>query len=219
MGMTIPKPKPETQAKMDQLKTSTPEQRAELYANNPDITQFYADQETYERAKRAFMGLPQFDRYPTPSPEVQAMQDEYNALPSKNGPPKRDGTPSSPNRSAWIKANPDKWAQMTEQWTKQDIYNLQKEGAVAVYEGIDFTEDGIKSIQDIAKATGGSSGGFNFGTGGAKKEPVYRQYLTDFLKGVQPITELKQVSQPRQRAKFKAQRPKAPRRGTRIKLN
>jgi hypothetical protein len=159
-GITIPKADKTLQAKLDSLKTITDKaQRAAFYESNPEVTDFYKKVDDYQRVKRGFLGLPQFDRYPTPSPEVQKTMDAYNALPKGNGPPKKDGTASSPNRSAWIKAHPKEFATLTDQWTKQDIYKLQEEGSLAVYEGLDFTEDGIKSITDIAKALGVSGGG------------------------------------------------------------
>jgi hypothetical protein len=41
----------------------------------------------------------------------------------------RNGIPKNATRSNWIKANPSLWAQIQDQWTKQDIYRIQKEGA------------------------------------------------------------------------------------------
>lgn len=159
MGLKVPKATPEVQAKINESSALTDAAaKAQFYRDNPEVSDYFAEQNNYQRAKRDFLGLPQFDNYPTPTKEVQSFIDEYNALPSKNGPPKKDGTPSSPARSAWIKANPDKFAQMNEQWSRQDIYRLQEEGSLAVYEGLDFTEQGIKSIQDLAKALGVSSG-------------------------------------------------------------
>ena len=176
MGIAIPTASPELSSKLDKLKTLSVAERSQYYADNPEITDFFSKQDDYERTKRAFMGLPQFDRYPKATPQVQSYIDEYNALPKGNGPLKKDGTPSSPNRSAWIQANPDKWSAMSNQWTLQDIYKLQKEGALAVYEGIDFTEEGIKALTDIAKSLGlGQGGGFGFG--GASKSQAYLEIM------------------------------------------
>lgn len=177
MGLKRVTPSPEMEQKLAALEQITDgAARAQFYEENPDVTEYFSDINSYQRAKREFLGLPQFDDYPQASEDVQSWMDEYNELPSKNGPLKRDGTPSSPDRSAWIKANPDKWAQMTEYWTALDFYNLQKEGALAVYEGIDFTEDGLKSIQDISKYLDGQSGGgygsgYGYGYGGGNYEP------------------------------------------------
>jgi hypothetical protein len=159
-GITVPKADKNLQAKLDQIKGITDKaQRAQFYADNPDVNDFYGKVENYQRVKRDFLGLPQFDRYPTASPEVQKVMDTYNSLPKADGPAKKDGTPSSPARSAWIKSHPKEWAALTDQWTKQDFYKLQEEGSLAVYEGLDFTPEGIKSIQDIAKALGVNGGG------------------------------------------------------------
>ncbi len=166
MGIKIPKATPELQTKLDQVNALTDSAaRAQFYADNPEVSDFYQQVNDYQRVKRSFLGLPQFDNYPEPSKEVQSYMDEYNALPKGNGPiGKTTGKPTSPARSAWIKANPDKFAAMNEQWSRQDIYKLQQEGSLAVYEGLDFTEEGIKSIQDLAKALGVSSG--NYGANG-----------------------------------------------------
>jgi hypothetical protein len=161
MGLTIPQASKELQTKIDRLKTLNGEAKAQFYADNPDVTEYYQKTENYQRAKRSFLGLPQFDRYPKASPEVQQWMNEFNALPKNNGKLKKDGTLSSPARSAWIKANQDKWNQMTAFWSSLDTYKLQEAGAKAVYEGIDFTEDDLKSIQDLAKSMGMSTGQFS----------------------------------------------------------
>lgn len=168
MGITIPKATPQLQTKLDQVsKITDKKQKAQYYADNPDITDYYKQTEDYQRTKRAFLGLPQFDRYPTASKEVQGYMDTYNALPKGNGPLKKDGTPSSPDRSAWIKSHPNEWAALTEQWAKQDIFNTQKEGAEAVYEGIDMEQD---TIDKLAGALGTTKQGFYDQYGNIDKE-------------------------------------------------
>ncbi|HRF69925.1 MAG TPA: hypothetical protein PKV66_00680, partial [Candidatus Pelethenecus sp.] len=165
MGITIPKATPQLQTKLDQVsKITDKKQKAQYYADNPDITDYYKQTEDYQRTKRAFLGLPQFDRYPTASKEVQGYMDTYNALPKGNGPLKKDGTPSSPARSAWIKSHPNEWAKMTEQWTKIDTFQLQEEGAKAVYEGIDMEQE------TLAKALGMSGQDFYKQYGNIDKE-------------------------------------------------
>lgn len=184
MGLKVPKATPDVQAKINQSSQLTDSAaKAQFYRDNPEVSDYFAEQNNYQRAKRSFLGLPQFDNYPTPSKEVQSIIDEYNKLPQGNGPiGKTTGKPTSPARSAWIKANPDKFAQMNEQWSRQDIYRLQEEGSLAVYEGLDFTEQGIKSIQDLAKALGVSTGsygsnGYGYGKSGGSAAKDYMSIM------------------------------------------
>jgi uncharacterized ParB-like nuclease family protein len=223
MGQKIPKASKELEAKLEAAKGLSGKDAAIYYEANPDVTDFYAELETYQRAKRAFLGLPQFDRYPTPSPEVDALMKEYNALPKDNGPLKRDGTPSSPARSAWIRANPDKFALLTDQWNKIGLFNLQKDGALAVYEGIDMPQDTIDQYQ--AGGSGGS-GYARFGSGGrggrggkGSSEESQRQYLSQLLSGVKAGGKAPTIDTTPNRAKIKVKTPSGKgRRFKRIKL-
>jgi hypothetical protein len=64
MGLTIPVVTKDIQNKLNQLnELTTPAQKAQFYADNPDVTDFFASQDNYERTKRKFLGLPQFDAY------------------------------------------------------------------------------------------------------------------------------------------------------------
>ena len=172
-GMPIPIPSDDIKAKQEQYRNIKDKTlRAKYIEENQDLVDYWDLKNAYQRYVRDQVGLPQFDKYPKASPEIQALQKAYNALPSKNGPLKKDGTPSSPARSAWIKAHPKEWAKMTEYWTTLDIYNLQQEGAQAVYENTQFSEDGMKNILDIAKYVNdnnGSSGYSSYGGYGSSK--------------------------------------------------
>lgn len=184
-GVAIPKADKQLQAKIDALSKMPKESKAQFTKDNPDIADYFASQDAYQRYKRSVMGLPQFDAYPKASPEVQKLMDTYNALPKGNGPAKKDGTASSPDRSAWIKANPEAWSLMTEQWLKQNIYNLQGEAALAVYEGIDIDQ------KTLDRLSGNQTGGFRVG-GGTQSTRIG---LSELLQGVQP-------------GKLKTQKPK-----------
>lgn len=168
-GMTIPQA-PATLDRYNQIEDST-EKRKFLEAN-PEVADYFTEQNNYTRVKRAFMGLPQFDKYPAPSDEVQKLMDEYNALPKGDGPLKSDGTPSSPTRSNWIKNNQAKWNKIQEQFAKINIYNLQKAGALGVYEGLGFSNDDFETIgrlNDYIESQGGGGGGYGgYGSGGRK---------------------------------------------------
>lgn len=165
-GIRIPTASPSIKAKLELLDGLDKTAKAKFYAENPDVLDFFSKQEDYTRVKRDFMGLPQFDRYPKPSADVQKLLDVYSKLPKDNGPLKRDGTPSSPQRSAWIKAHPKEWEQMTDYFNIKAQYDLAQAGSLAVYEGIGFNEDDYKDISNLARAgDGGGGGGFGFGFG------------------------------------------------------
>lgn len=153
MGLKIPKANEALQKKLDTAKGLSGADKAKYLSDNDDVTDFYSQLNAYQRSKREFLGLPQFDNYPQVSDELQASMDAYFSL-DKSG------------RKSWREAHPKTWQAMVEQWQKQDIYTLQQEGALAVYEGIDFTEKGIKSIEDLAQALGYSGGG---GSGGGSR--------------------------------------------------
>lgn len=136
--------------------------KRDFLKNNPELTDQMAKEEQYSRAVRAAKMLPQYDKYPEPSPEVQKLIDEYTS----------QGPPSSPDRkakerSAWIKANPDKWAVISEQFGKQSLWNLEMDAQMAAFEGEDLTDKGVKAIKSIAKSLdGGGSGGYGKGGSG-----------------------------------------------------
>ena len=213
-GLTVPKASSGIQFKLDQIKgIKDKKQRAQFYEDNPEVNDFYRQVEDYQRVKRDFMGLPQFDRYPTPTPEVQKILDTYNALPSENGPPKKDGTPSSPQRSAWIKAHPNEFAKMTDQWTKQDFFRLQQEGSLAVYEGLNFTEEGIKSLTDIAKSLE-----LGQGFGYSSTSPEYKAAMAAIQQAGITVKPLSIVSAAPRRVRLQRQRVPTSRRTARIRL-
>lgn len=130
--------------------------KAKFLEDNPQLTEYWAQQEEFERAEREYKNLPLYDLYPQPSPEVEAGQKEFFALGSKE------------QRSNWINANKELWAQMQEHWFQRDVYRVQTEGELAVYEGFEFSEKGLESIQDISDylyQQGGGRGG-SYGGGG-----------------------------------------------------
>jgi hypothetical protein len=96
--------------------------------------------------------LPQFDKYPEASKEVQGLIDAYSALPKNDGP--KGGNKS---RSMWIQSHPNEWAAMTDQFNKQSQYNLENDAARAIYENEDFSDKGNKAIASLAKSGGSGS--------------------------------------------------------------
>ena len=219
MGVTIPKMSPKVkalQAKYDELKKGDDATtRFEFMKDNPELQQYYDDKNDYDRFKRTVMRLPLLDEYPKASPKVQAIQDEYNALPKNDGPiSKYTGKATSPSRSAWFKANPAKAALLTEQWYKQNLFDLQGAAALAAYEGEALDEDAFDDIKKIAEyrdklasGTNGYGGYSKFGYNFAPKEAVFK--VSNLLGGIQPgdIKQSSIVKTTPNKVKFKAQKP------------
>lgn len=190
MGVRIPKADDALKAKLDEYKTITDGKTKHQYTvDNPEIADYFTDQNNYKRTKRMFLGLPQFDNYPTPSPDVQKLMDAYQKIPKGNGKVKRDGTRGSPDRSAWIKSHPKEWEAMGAAFDKIAAWNAADEGALAVYEGLNA--EGNPDGTPLKGGSGsGGGGGFNFGF--TPKSPTNPTIdLTNFvaqLKG-SPISE------------------------------
>ena len=103
---------------------------------------------------------------------------------------------------------------MTEQWYKQNLYNLQGDAALAVYEGIELDKDALSNIDKIADyrakqndGSGGYSGYSKFGYNFAPKEAVFK--VSNLLGGIQPgdIKQSSIVKTTPNKVKFKAQKP------------
>lgn len=144
-------------------------QKSQYLQDHPEITDYFTAHDNFIRAGRAKQGLPQYDNYPSPDAATQRLMDTYNAL------PKAEANGKSKIRSAWIKAHPDEWAQMTAQFSKQAQYGLQNDAQRAAYQGEDFSAKGIKDIVSLASdlgVSGGSSGSsFKFGSSGPSQDP------------------------------------------------
>lgn len=140
-----------------QLEDST--MKRKMLEDNPELVDQMAKEEQYSRAVRAAKNLPQYDKYPEAPKDVQNLIDFYSAL------PKEEANGKSKIRSAWIKSHPAEWAKMTDQFSKQAQYNLQRDASLASFEGKDLTEKGIKSIASLAKSLGMEDGGYG-GSGG-----------------------------------------------------
>lgn len=136
--------------------------RRQIITDNPDLADQFAKEEQYTRAVRAAKNLPQYDKYPEPSKDVQGLMDTYSAL------PKKEAGGKSKIRSAWIKSHPNEWTKMTEQFSKQAQFNLQQDAQLAAFEGQDLTDKGIKAIASLG---GGSGGGGGYGGGGSNGDP------------------------------------------------
>lgn len=139
----------------DYAAISDPSQKRDYLANHPEITDYFTAHEKFIRTGREKQGLPQYDKYPEATPEVQKIMNTYAAL------PKGESNGKSRIRSSWIKAHPNEWNAMSAQFSRQAQYSLEQDAQRAAYEGQDFSDKGIKDIASLAKDLGGSgtSGG------------------------------------------------------------
>lgn len=224
-GLKIPKAQVATQKKLDFLSTiKDSKQKSKFIRDNQDVTDYLAEQNNYQRAKRDLLGLPQFDEYPKAAPELQKALDFYNKLPKGNGPLKKDGTPSSPDRSAWIKSNPGAWDAMSGFFDKVALWQAAEEGSLAVYEGIDFENDTIQKL--VGEASSGSFGGGKGrkGSKGGKYDPTdpthQKLYLEALLPKLEKITlsGISNIDVTPQAPKLKYRVPARPKQPARIRL-
>ncbi len=141
-------------------------QKGQFMGEHPEISEQLSAQAKWVNEKRKARGAPEFDMYPAPDTQTKKFMDQYNALPKGDGPLKKDGSPSSPARSAWIQAHPNEFALLTSQWNKQNLWSLQNGLSESVYKGIDPKEGDIKDIVSLAKSLGMDTGGGGFSSGG-----------------------------------------------------
>lgn len=176
-GMKIPKADDNLQKKLDDYGSITDGKQKHQYSvDNPEVADFFTQLNDYKRAKRSFLGLPQFDNYPTPDANTQKIMDAYSKLPQHEGHVKRDGTKASDTRSAWIKSHPKEWATMGTAFDKIAAWNAADEGALAVYEGLNA--EGNPEGTPLKAGSSGSGGSINFG-GFGKRESVPN--ITNFV--------------------------------------
>ena len=162
----FPEPNPQLQAVMDTYFNITDStEKGQFLGEHPEITDQLSTQASWINDKRKARGAPEFDTYPEPTSQVKSYMDAYNSLPKANGPAKRDGTPSSPDRSAWIQSHPNEWAEMTSQWNKQNLWSLQNGLSTTVYRGLNPDESDIQDIAALGKSLQ-SGGGYGGGGGG-----------------------------------------------------
>lgn len=158
---TLPKPPEQTtdlKAKLETLKGMT-EGKSTFIQENQDLQDYFTAQDDYTRKKRDMLGLPQFDRYPKPTPEVQKKLDLLNSLPKGDG--KKGGNKS---RSDYIKANPEIGAF----FDAATLFALGEDAKNAVFETEGWSE---KTLSKLGMGEGGSSSGGSGYSKGSSKYP------------------------------------------------
>lgn len=121
-------------------------------SSHPEVADFFTATDNYQRQKREALGLPQFDKYPKPSADLQRKLSIYDSLPKGDG--KKGGNAS---RSAFIKANPE----ISSFFSSVAQYGIIQDSKLAQFEGEELSD----------KSQGKLSGGGGFA---AKGPPEFR---------------------------------------------
>ncbi len=143
-------------------------------SKDPELTNLYTKEwyATYQAEKSVFFdklkataeaeGRPWAtgaNPYPVASKELQAVMDQYNALPKGTG-----------ERSNFIRHNKDSWNQMTAHWGAIDTWQNNKRGQL----GLDATEGDVGGANGYTAYTQDSGSGYSsYGGGGGSEQPVY----------------------------------------------
>lgn len=101
---------------------------------------------SWTNAMRKAEGAPPLAGYPEASPQVQAIMATYDALPKGNGP-----NGGSPDRDAWINANPQAYAQMQAYLTQSSIYSLISNASKAQFAGAQPDQQLLKDIKNVGQ--------------------------------------------------------------------
>lgn len=132
-----------TQSKLDAWGDITDgKQSFEYLQANPDAAEALDQLGEWTRRKREYLGLPQYDKYPEPSASVAKAEDEYYALPEGDGP--KGGNKS---RREYLESHPE----LIQHWMEKNIYNIQQEGSLSIYEGIDLSQKALGAIKNLGR--------------------------------------------------------------------
>lgn len=142
---TYPVFNPQTTALLAQYDNADTTQRSALLENNAStLSSAFNDIANWTNAMRKAEGAPQLAGYPTASPQVQAILNTYDALPKGDG-----SNGGSPERDAWINANPAAYAQMSNYLTSASMYSLIKNATEAQFAGSTPDQQLLKDIKEV----------------------------------------------------------------------
>lgn len=144
---TYPVFDPATQSLLNTYNGASSADRATLLQNNAgELSSSFDQIAQWTNAMRKAEGAPQLNDYPVASPQVQSIINTYDALPKGNGP---EG--GSPDRAAWINANPDAYAQMQSYLTSASVQSLIKNAALAQFQGSSPNQELLKDIKNVGQ--------------------------------------------------------------------
>jgi hypothetical protein len=115
------------------FKLTEPKDKAQFMKANPDVAAQFAKVDEYNRKVRGIKNLPQYDKYPTASPDVEKALDQMNSL------------TDSKSRAIFIQNNP----RVAQYLTDASVYGLEKSAGQAAFEGKGFDQSGLKDIYSL----------------------------------------------------------------------
>lgn len=156
---TYPKFDTGTQSLLDQYNTALPDQKSSLIsANGGELSDAFNKIAVWTNKMRKAEGALEKTDYPVADAATESAMKVYNALPKGNGP--KGG---SPDRAAWINANPSRYALIQNYLTKTSIQSLITNASEAQFKGTTPNQELLKDIKnvdqyDIATSTDGKGG-------------------------------------------------------------
>lgn len=148
-------------------------QKSSYLQAHPEVTDAFANEAAWTNKIRAIEHAPQLPTDQQPSPQLQQILNTYNALPAS----KASGNTGADSgaRSAWIKANPTAYSQMSDYLAQTSLNSLTKNAVESLYAGQNsqtYLKD-IKNVgtYDITQAPG-ANGTNTYGILGAQGNPT-----------------------------------------------
>lgn len=163
------------QTKLDSYgKITDSTQKRDFLTNNSDVSDYFSQSDQYQRQKRAVLGLPQFDQYPTAPPDVQKKLDIYSKLPQHDG--KKGGNAT---RAAYLQANPD----VGDYFGKVSQYGVVKDAQTAIFEGEDLSSKSQKALSPLANpySSGATTSGTGYKSSSSYKDARYLSNAAKFM--------------------------------------
>lgn len=137
---------PGVQDKLTQSGNLSGKEKGQYISDNPDLQNAYDQIAEYTNNKRIGQGYDPYNLYPKAPADVQETIKAYNALPQHDGAKGGNAT-----RAKWIAANPEKYGNMTDFFTKVGVYELAGSAGQAKYQGSDFTQKDLKNIYNLGQ--------------------------------------------------------------------
>lgn len=143
-------------------------QRAKFLQDHPEVQTQLDAQVDYNNKMREAQGYSALDKFPTASPDVQKIINEYNSVPKGGG--KKGG---NLYRSQWITSHPDQYKAMSDYYTQASLYGLQKEAGQAQFADSGASQKLLKDAYNLGKydivknADGTYSLGSSYSSGGS----------------------------------------------------
>lgn len=204
---TYPKFDSGTQSLLDQYNNASSSQKSALIsANGGELSDAFNKIAVWTNQMRKAEGALEKTDYPVADAATESAMKVYNALPKGNG---TNGT--SPNRSAWIKANPSQYALIQNYLTKTSIQSLITNASEAQFKGTSPSQDLLKDIKnvgqyDIATGTAGDgsttysvnpSAAYAQSTGGSYNYVKKYYAKGNTTSGILPKAKIKNVGKPK----------------------